>query len=115
VYEYRAEVLRWVDGDTVDLLVDLGFTVLLRARFRLLGIDTPEVNRRATREAGNAATAYARLLAPVGSLVLVRSQKAGKYGRWLGEVYPLDSEGEPILTLSVNQALVDAGHARPYG
>ena len=113
MYEYRAEVLRWVDGDTVDLLVDLGFTILVSTRFRLLGIDTPETNRRASREAGLAATAFAESLAPVGSVVLVRSTKTGKYGRWLATVYPMGGDGDPLV--SVNDALVEAGHARVYG
>lgn len=113
MYDYHATVRRWVDGDTVDLLVDLGFTVQVRQRFRLLGVDTPETNRKASREAGNAATAYAAGLAPVGSAVLVRSHKTGKYGRWLAEVSPLDGDGEPLQ--SVNDALLEAGHARCYG
>ena len=109
MYDYRAEVLRWVDGDTVDLLVDLGFTVLVRQRFRLLGIDTPEV-RGVEREDGLRASAFAEALAPVGSTVLVRSHKTGKYGRWLGEIWPLgEGSGDPLP--SVNDALVDAGHA----
>lgn len=113
MYDYRATVLRWVDGDTVDLLVDLGFTVQVRQRFRLLGIDTPEVNRKASREAGNAATAYAAGLAPVGCDVVVQSHKTGKFGRWLAVVLPVDGDGEPLQ--SVNDALLEAGHARPYG
>ena len=112
MYEYRAEVDRWVDGDTVDLVVDLGFTVHMRTRFRLLGVDTPEVNRRESREAGLAATAFAELCAPPGSTVVVESRKTGKYGRWLGTVYPLDAEGN--RRDSVNESLLEAGHALPY-
>jgi endonuclease YncB( thermonuclease family) len=101
-----------VDGDTVDLLVDLGFTILVRTRFRLLGIDTPETNRRASREAGLAAQSFAESLAPLGSEVLVRSHKTGEYGRWLAEICPLDERGDPLP--SVNEALVEAGHAERY-
>lgn len=108
-YVYRATVRRWVDGDTVDLSVDLGFTVRVDQRFRLLGIDTPEVNRKASREAGNAATAFAEALAPVGSTVFIQSHKTGKFGRWLATIYP---EGTP--TDSINDALLKAGHAKPY-
>jgi micrococcal nuclease len=112
LYEYRATVDRWVDGDTVDLIVDLGFTVHMRTRFRLLGVDTPEVNRIASREAGLAATAFAESLAPAGSTVIVESKKTGKYGRWLGLIFPLDEEGN--RRESVNASLLAAGHARPY-
>jgi micrococcal nuclease len=112
MYEYRAKVDRWVDGDTVDCIVDLGFTVYVAIRFRLLGVNTPETNRIASREAGNAATAFAENLAPVGSHVLVRSRKTGKYGRWLADIYPLDGDGH--AGVSVNDALLGAGHAEVY-
>lgn len=112
MYEYRATVDRWVDGDTVDLVVDLGFTVHMRTRFRLLGVDTPETNRISSREAGLAATAFAESLAPEGSTVIVESKKTGKYGRWLGLIFPLDEEGN--RGESVNASLLSAGHARPY-
>ena len=112
MYEYRAEVVRWVDGDTVDCVVDLGFTVLCRIRFRLYGVNTPETNRIASREAGKAAQAFAQGLAPVGSMVQVHSTRTGKYGRWLAVVYPLDGDG--LALPSVNDALLKAGHAVPY-
>lgn len=112
MYDYRAEVVRWVDGDTVDLMVDLGFTVLMVTRFRLLGVNTPETNRKASREAGKAATAFVESLAPVGSTVLVQSHKTGKFGRWLATVYPMGGEGNPLE--SVNDALLRHGHAEPY-
>ena len=149
-YEFGARVDRWVDGDTVDLLVslwdwtfpipfapvlpasrhetDLGFrlwmtvevgpsgvtlALRLKERFRLLGIDTPETNRIVSREAGKAAARYARELAPVGSRVLVRSSKAGKYGRWLGEIFTAEgSEGD---LRNVNDELLKSGHAVVYG
>ncbi|GAG20500.1 unnamed protein product, partial [marine sediment metagenome] len=43
MYTYRAKLDRVVDGDTVDLFVDLGFNICIKDRFRLLGIDTPEL------------------------------------------------------------------------
>ena len=112
MYEYNAKIVRWVDGDTVDLEVDLGFTVLLRQRFRLLGINTPEV-RGAEKEAGHAATAFASALAPLGSAVVVVSTKTGKFGRWLGEIYPTKEGGRRLQ--SIDSALLEAGHAVPYG
>lgn len=112
MYEYRAEVVRWVDGDTVDLLVDLGFTILVATRFRLLGVNTPETNRIVSREAGKAATRFAEDLAPVGSVVLVRSHKTGKYGRWLADIFPMEGGADPLK--SINDALLEAGHAVVY-
>lgn len=113
LYKYEATVERWVDGDTVDCVVDLGFTVQVRTRFRLYGVNTPETNRKASREAGKAAQAFAEGMAPVGTQVVVDSRKTGKYGRWLAVVHPVDPEG-CVLAVSVNEALLEAGHAVVY-
>lgn len=111
-YQYRAQVIRWVDGDTVDCVVDLGFTVQVRERFRLSGVNTPETNRKASREAGNRATEFVVDLCPVGSTVIVQTERTGKFGRWLATVYPTDGSLEPGV--SVNDALLSSGHAVPY-
>lgn len=108
-YEYEAEVIRWVDGDTVYLRVDLGFGTSWESRFRLYGIDTPERGQPGHSEA----TAFCMGAAPVGVTVAIRSHKPeemrqDKYGRWLAEVTPAMS------TTSVNDALVAAGLAKPY-
>jgi len=107
VYEYHAEVVRWVDGDTVDLAVDLGFGVSKADRFRLYGIDTPERGEPGHNEA----TAFCMGAAPAGSLVTIQSLKPlsqDKYGRWLAMLTPITT------STSVNDALVVAGLARPY-
>ena len=46
MYEYKAKLLRVIDGDTVDCVIDLGFNVRLKERVRLKGIDTPETRTR---------------------------------------------------------------------
>ena len=105
VYQYQATIERWVDGDTVDLTVDLGFYISCKARFRLYGIDTPERGRTNWAEA----TAFANNYAPVGTEVLIQVYKdADKYGRFLANV--LTSEDAQ----SVNEALVEAGLAVHY-
>jgi len=108
MYEYEAEIVRWVDGDTVDLRVSLGFGITRADRFRLYGIDTPERGQPGHGEA----TAFCMGAAPVGSLVTIRSLKPDlrqdKYGRWLAEITPITS------ATTVNEALVAAGLARPY-
>jgi hypothetical protein len=68
MYEYEAEIVRWVDGDTVDLRVSLGFGITRADRFRLYGIDTPERGQPGHGEA----TAFCMGAAPVGSLVTIR-------------------------------------------
>jgi micrococcal nuclease len=79
---YRARLKRVVDGDTVDLCVDLGFYVWVHVRFRLVGIDAPE------RGQPNYVESRSRLMEMLaGDDLYVESTKTGKYGRWLGRVY----------------------------
>jgi len=103
-YTYKAQVVNWVDGDTVDLRVDLGFRMWAETRFRLASIDTPERGQPNWAEA----TAKARELAPVGSAVIIQTFKsADKYGRWLVEIW--NPEGQEI-----NSTLVELGLAKAY-
>jgi len=116
VYEYRAQVEDVVDGDTLDVDVDLGFRVTTRQRIRLLGCDTPEMHSpdAAKRAAAQDAKAFTRRwVEQNGGAVRVRSQKPGggdKYGRWLATVYPPGATTDP----SLNAALVEEGHAAAY-
>lgn len=104
-YRYKAAVDRWVDGDTVDLYVDLGFHIYAKTRFRLYGIDTPERGQVNWGEA----TDHAELMAPAGTDVTIEVFKdTDKYGRWLANISVGDA--------SVNESLVAAGLAvRYYG
>ena len=110
MYEYRATIRRVVDGDTVDITLDLGFDILYNNRIRLLGIDTPESRTRDLEEKklGLAAKERVRELCPVGSTVTVKTTKdgRGKFGRILGEIYVGD--------VNVNKLLVEEGHAVEY-
>lgn len=104
MYAYSATVTRWVDGDTVDLRVDLGFKLYAETRFRLYGIDTPERGQKNHDEAWH----LAQSLAPVGAAVTIHTYKdADKYGRWLAEIVTATGS-------SVNAALTAAGMAVPY-
>lgn len=96
---YPATLVRVVDGDTVDLLVDLGFHVLARERFRLVGIDCPEMP---TPE-GQAATAFTDRWLDERPELEVESQREDIYARWLGVIW---AGGE-----NLNAALVASGHA----
>lgn len=82
MYQYRATVVRWIDGDTVDLDVDLGFHVITRQRFRLLGVDTPERGEPGYGEARQCAES----VLPTGAVVTVETIKTDKYGRWLADL-----------------------------
>lgn len=105
-------VVRWVDGDTVDLRVssvhDFGFRFrygfTFEDRFRLRGINTPERGQPGWAEA----TAECNRLAPPGSLVFLRTFKdtREKYGRWLADL--------TVDGVDLNRHLLDAGLAWPY-
>lgn len=110
VYEYRATVRRVVDGDTVDVDIDLGFDVTLKSqRVRLLGVDTPESRTRDKIEKIYGLAAKARLssLLCEGPVTIhTTKDKRGKFGRILATFF---TNG-----LSVNQTLIDEGHAVMY-
>jgi len=124
MYRYNAEVLRVVDGDTLDLRVDLGFGVSFKIRARLYGVDTPEKfgvkKGSAEWEKGVAATEFAKAWIskePNPNWVMIESHngskiKKGKYGRWLVEVFKNDPAFEPAFTESLNDLLLETGHAK---
>lgn len=108
MYEYRARVATIWDADTVRLDIDLGFGIwTARQPFRLAGIDAPELG---TPE-GRAARDWLRDLLPIGSEIVAITQKdkGDKYGRYLADLYR-----NPGDVLSINQQLIDVGHAREY-
>ncbi len=111
LYQYKVSVSRVVDGDTVDVDVDLGFGVWLRnERVRLAGVDTPEKRTRdaAEKKAGIKASEFtAKMLNEAEEIVLVSHEKGkGKYGRILGT---LMCDG-----MSLNDALISSGNAKEY-
>ena len=111
MYEYPARVERWVDGDTVDLRIDLGFDIHLASRVRLYGINTPETRTRDLEEKkrGLAAKARVNALCPVDSGVVLKTTKdgSGKYGRILGTIMHIEKG-------NINDLLVKEGHATEY-
>jgi micrococcal nuclease len=104
MYHYLAEVLRVIDGDTVDALVDLGFHIRITKRLRLKGIDAPE-KHKPTKDAGDAATDYLKGLIE-GQAVAIKTEldSSDKYGRLLATIYLDDGT-------NVNDLLVQEGHA----
>jgi len=88
MYEYKATIVKVVDGDTVDVDIDLGFDVWLRnQRIRLYGIDTPECRTRNKREKahGLLAKKYVQKALVVGRTYALTTKEKGKFGRFLGE------------------------------
>jgi len=91
MYEYGCTVTRVVDGDTIDVILDLGFSVLHKCRVRLYGIDTPESRTRNKDEKarGKLAAKFLEDSINNGKQIVLRSKlkdSKGKYGRVLGEV-----------------------------
>ena len=117
VYEYKCKIVRVVDGDTVDVDIDLGFGVWMhKERIRLHGIDTPESRTRDLEEKkyGLLAKEQIRFFLPEGSmqtLVTVRD-KAGKFGRILGKFKIFDSKNDCETT--INDLMIQEHHAAPY-
>ena len=91
MYEYGCKVTRVVDGDTVDCILDLGFSILHKCRVRLFGIDTPESRTRDKDEKvrGKLAAKFLKDAIDDGKKVILRTKlkdSKGKYGRVLGEI-----------------------------
>lgn len=89
-YLYSAELIRVIDGDTIDAWIDLGFKISIRRRIRLWGIDAPETRTRDLVEKAEGIKAKTRLkdiLDGSSGKFLLRSQDVDKYGRCLGEIY----------------------------
>jgi len=88
VHEYDCVITRIIDGDTIDVDIDLGFDCWLhKQRIRLHGIDTPESRTRDLEEKkyGLAAKAFVEKFIPLGSTALLNTKEKGKYGRYLGD------------------------------
>ena len=111
MYKYRCKLLRVVDGDTADVMIDLGFDTWVKARLRFKGVDTWEKRTRDKDEKikGLAATAFtATYLEKNDGNFTIQSYGKGKYGRVLAEIF-IDGEDK-----SLNQLLIENGHAYVY-
>ena len=109
MYEYKVtEVAKVVDGDTVDLVLDLGFGLYKKERVRVAGIDSPESRTRDKKEKqyGLAAKAFLKGMLSDCNGLTVRTEKDGKYGRMLGWLYRED--------LCINKRMIEAGYAWEY-
>lgn len=102
-YQYNAKVIRIVDGDTIVLDVDLGFSVNVREKFRLAHINAPE---KSDKEGWAKATNRLSKLLPLNESCSVKSLGQDKYGRWLAEIHCAD--------IYVNQIMLAEGLAVAY-
>ena len=117
MYTYNIELIRCIDGDTIDAYIDLGFSVKVKKRIRLHGINTPESRTRELEEKAKGLAAKDRLKAILegAKSIQLNSFGVGKYGRCLGELHVDMLDGKDCLTLTnVNQLLITEGHAVAY-
>tara|TARA_R110002051_G_scaffold322768_1_gene414093 strand:+ start:658 stop:1077 length:420 start_codon:yes stop_codon:yes gene_type:complete len=116
-YIYRAKLVKIIDGDTVDALIDVGFDIWFKKRIRYMGIDTWESRTRDLEEKKKGLAAKERnreLLENVSAksgYFRLKSHGVGKYGRVLGEIFIMDDEGKQY---NVNETLIKEGHAYEY-
>jgi micrococcal nuclease len=128
MFTYAAKLIEVIDGDTVDLLIDLGLSTFVKERCRLYGIDAPEM----PTEAGKAAKAYLESLIGASSELFVATrkmtrkpkEKTDKYGRYLAVLYdnshPVDwfihgdqtQSSVQTMKASINFAMVAQGQAK---
>ena len=107
-FVYNAILERVIDGDTIDVTLDLGFNVFLKKqRCRLAGIDTPESRTRDLAEKKLGLQAKARLTELCGTRLKIKSLGRGKFGRILAIPYTNDNE-------DICQILIQEGHAVEY-
>ena len=128
MYEYNCKLIRVIDGDTVDVDIDLGFDIILKnQRVRLAGIDTPESRTSDLEEKKYGLAAKKFLIEHLAynnpnNKVILRTtmyDAKGKFGRILGEIFnlygakPITGDN-PGSTPSANQLLIDNSHAVRY-
>ena len=120
MYEYHAVVDRVVDGDTLDVTIDLGFHTYIKTRVRMEGMNAPESRTRNLEEKERGLAAKARLQEIIEynkNHCILRVSGLGKYGRALATVFvnnlsPVAKEG--ITLVDVNKQLIKEGHAVEY-
>jgi micrococcal nuclease len=114
MYEYYVrKVENVVDGDTIDVLIDLGFDILFQSRVRLAGIDTPESRTKdlAEKALGLESKEYLKKALKDAKSVVIKTEKMNsseKYGRILGWIYV---NGD---TVSLNDMMINDGYAWGY-
>ena len=119
MYRYKVSVVKVVDGDTVDVDIDLGFGMSYKKqRVRMLGIDTPESRTRdlVEKQFGKASKKHLKKLLEMSERISLISHDKGKFGRILGELYGHYNEGHPVYgeSFNINQQMIDDHHAVEY-
>ena len=111
MYEYKCNVVRVIDGDTIVVDIDLGFEMWLKNQHvRVYGIDAPEVRTRdlVEKEAGLKATQFVNAYLLEGDITFISENFNGKYGRLMGDFKA------PFMSMTLKEALLENGLAEVY-
>ena len=113
MYTYNAKLVRVINGDTLDIEIDLGFDIIIKQRLKLFGIDTPDSRSTNTEIKQKGLDVKQRLMDLLTKEFKVETMlnKRGKYGRILGKVYIVDEKDNEVC---INELLVDEGLAERY-
>mgnify|MGYP003326517070 CR=1 FL=1 len=109
-YSYTADIIRVVDGDTIDISIDLGFEVARKERVRIAGINAPEIHTKDAAEKAAGMTARQFVVDWVAKhpqVTVTTVKDAEKYGRYLAHVVGTDGQ-------DLGQLLLAANLAKPY-
>ena len=112
LFQYEAEVIRVVDGDTLDASISLGFNTYIKKRIRFQGFNAPESRTRDLEEKKRGLAAKDRvieILKENDNKFLLKSHGVGKYGRCLGEIFV-----ETLGDNSLQKTLINEGHGVEY-
>ena len=111
-FSYRVnKVTKVVDGDTIDVIIDLGFDIMYKSRVRLFGIDTPESRTRdlVEKKYGLMSKDFLKDKLKNAEKIVIKTHKGeetGKFGRILGEIF--------CDNVNINRQMCDVGHAVAY-
>jgi micrococcal nuclease len=117
MYIYKARLDRVIDGDTIDVNIDLGFDIQVKKRVRFVGINAPESRTRDLEEKarGLAAKDRVKTILSENDIFTIESKEIGKYGRVLGKIYLSKMDGKDCLTqVCLNDQLIKEGHGVEY-
>jgi len=113
-YTYYADVLEVYDGDTLTVTIDLGFSLTIRTKVRLMGIDTAEMKSEdeSVKKLAIASRDFIREQA-LDKKVLLKSHKPDKYGRALADIWTLDDQWQPAPK-TLSELMIEKGFAKSY-
>jgi micrococcal nuclease len=105
----KAKIVRVVDGDTIDVIVDMGFRRYSEERLRINRINAPEI-RGISKFDGQISKEFVESLLPIGTEIFIQSFKGDAFGRWLAEVYFIKDD----VQINLSDLMLELGYAVLY-